>query len=275
MIDLTILVCLYNKDLLTSSTIQSLLKAKSKSYITTVYIWDNSTLRLKQDSIDFLKNDFSKLVYKHTPENQPLSKIYNSVVNTLDSEHSYLMLCDDDSVIPESFFEILINRINLNPTVNLFLPKIYSKSILVSPAKDYLIRTKFIKDLQPGILLSGSTTAINSGMVISNRVFMDGFRYDENLRFYGTDNYFMNQYSINYRHLIVLDVEIFHSLSFNEVKDINNKIRIFREIKRANKIIYENHFLKRQLVLLNNLLVATKLSLKFKSFKFFHSFFFE
>jgi hypothetical protein len=81
-------VCLYNKDLLSSNTIQSLLKAKSKSYITTVYIWDNSTLRLKQDSIDFLKNDFSKLVYKHTPENQPLSKIYNSVINTLDSEHS-------------------------------------------------------------------------------------------------------------------------------------------------------------------------------------------
>jgi len=105
-------------------------------------------------------------------------------------------------------------------------------------------------------------------MVISNRFFKGGFRYDENLKFYGTDNYLMNQYSKNYNHLIVLDVKILYSLSFNNSNDINNKLRIFREIKRANRIIYKNHVLKRQIVLLNYLLAATKLFLKLISLRF-------
>jgi hypothetical protein len=262
MIDLTILVCLYNKDIQTSNTIQSLLKANIQSDRATVIVWDNSTLRLKQNSIDFLKNHFSKFIYKHTPENVVLSKIYNSVIDTLDEENSYLMLCDDDSDIPECFFETLEKQIHLNPSINLFLPQIYSDSILVSPAKDYLIKTKLIKDLQPGILFSGSTTAINSGMVICNRFFKDGFRYDKDLRFYGTDNYFMIEYAKANENLVVLDVRFNHSLSFNSTGDIKNKLRIFRENRRANKIIYKKDFFKRQIVLLNNWVVAIKLCLK-------------
>lgn len=268
MTDLTILVCLYNKDIKTSNTIQSLLRASIQTNSTTVIIWDNSTLRMKQDSINFLSNHFSKFIYKHTPENVVLSKIYNSVIETLDVEDSYLMLCDDDSDIPECFFEILENQINLNPSVNLFLPQIYSDSILVSPAKDYLIKTKLINDLQPGTLLSRCTTAINSGMVISNRFFKNGFRYDEDLRFYGTDNYFMIEYAKANKNLVVLDVRFIHSLSFNTTGDIKNKLRIFRENRRANKIIYKKNFFKRQIVLVNNLLVAIKLCFKNNTLEF-------
>lgn len=268
MTDITILICLYNKSIDTSDTIQSLLKANVIKDNLRVIIWDNSPISLKRDSIEFLKNNFSNFIYKHTPENVFLSKIYNEVINSLKERDSYLMLCDDDSYIPEHFFEVLVKQIKLNPSINLFLPQIYSDSILVSPAKDYLIITKFLKGLKPGILGSHYTTAINSGMVISNRVFRSGFRYNENLKFYGTDNYFMNQYSKKDRHLIVLDVKISHSLSFNDSCDIKNKLRIFSEIKRANKIIYHNQFLKRQIVSLNNLLVAIKLCLKCKSLKF-------
>lgn len=268
MIDLTILVCLYNKDIQTSNTIKSLLKANILTNSTSIIIWDNSTLRLEQDSIDYLRNHFLKFIYKHTPENVVLSKIYNSVIDTLDGQNSYLMLCDDDSDIPECFFEILENQIHLNPSINLFLPQIFSESILVSPAKDYLITTKLIKDLQPGTLLSRSITAINSGMVISNRFFKDGFRYNEDLRFYGTDNYFMIQYAKANEKLVVLDVSFIHSLSFNATGDIKNKLRIFRENRRANKIIYKNFFLKRQIVILNNLVVAIKLCLKNHTLEF-------
>lgn len=73
------------------------------------------------------------------------------------------MPCDDDSEIPESFFVKLIEQISLNPLVNLFLPQIYSNSILISPAKDYLIKTTFLKKLKYGILNSKYATAIDSG----------------------------------------------------------------------------------------------------------------
>lgn len=268
MTDITILICLYNKEIDASDTIQSLLKANLLKANFKIIVWDNSFVSLSKDSIELLNNNFSNFIYKHTPENVYLSKIYNEVIKSLREKNSYLMICDDDSYIPNHFFEVLLKQIKLNPSINLFLPQIYSESILVSPAKDYLIITKFLKELMPGVLDSRYTTAINSGMVISNRVFKSGFRYNENLKFYGTDNFFMNKYSEKNRHLIVLDVKISHNLSFNSTNNIINKLRIFREIKRANKIIYQNQFLKRQILFINNLFVAIKLCLKYKSLKF-------
>lgn len=267
MTNLTILICLFNKDIQTSATIQSLLKINKLKHDATVFIWDNSNKSLSQESIAFLENHFNKFTYKHTPENVVLSKLYNNVIERLE-DNSYLMLCDDDSNIPEHFFEILEEQIVLNPSINLFLPQIYSDSVLVSPAKDYLITTCFIKNLKHGFLCSGYTTAINSGMVISNRVFKNGFRYNENLNFYGTDNYFMNQYSKNNEGMIVLDAKFIHSLSFNSSNDLQNKLRIFREIKRANRIIYSKEFIKRQIVSFNNLMVACKLCCKHKTIDF-------
>lgn len=263
----TILICLYNKNINTSATLQSLLKSKNAKDNFTIFIWDNSIEALEQASIDFLKSNFAKLIYKHTPENVVLSKIYNCVIDSL-KEKSYLMLCDDDSDIPIRFFDILNEQIKHNPLQDLFLPQIYSNSILVSPAKDFLIKTRIIKNLKAGEIASTYTTAINSGMVISSRFFETGFRYDERLRFYGTDNYFMNQYSKFRKDLIVLDVKFNHSLSFNDSNDINNKLRIFKEIKRSNAIIYSDQFFKRQIVAFNNLIVSGKLCLKHRTFKF-------
>lgn len=269
MIDITILICLYNKDIYASDTIQSLLKSNFAKFNATVFIWDNSLISLSKDSIEFLKNNFSNLIYKHTPENIVLSKVYNEVIDSLYNKNSYLMLCDDDSDIPNLFFQVLAKQIEENPTINLFLPQIFCDSILISPAKDYIIITSYIKNLKKGILQSKYVTAINSGMVMSNRVFNDGFRYDENLRFYGTDNYFMYHYLKNNNNLMVLDAKFTHSLSFNTSDDIKNKLRIFREIRRANKIIYSKDFFKRQIVSFNNFLVAIKLCLKHKTLKFF------
>ena len=268
MTNLTILICLYNKDLQTSETIQSLLRAKDKlKDYTKIFIWDNSNEALSKESLAFLKDNFNNFIYKHTPENVVLSKLYNNVVENLDDD-SYLMLCDDDSNIPAHFFDVLKEQIKSFPNVDLFLPQIYSDSKLVSPAKDYLIRTGFIKNLKPGLINSEYTTAINSGMVISDRFFKDGFRYDERLKFYGTDNYFMNIYARDHKELVVLDVKFTHSLSFNSSNDVKNKLRIFKEVKRSNTIIYSNQFFKRQVVLFNNLVVSVKLCLRYKTIDF-------
>lgn len=269
MYNMTILVCLYNKDIYTSNTIQSLLKSVSLIRNSKVFIWDNSLLSLDEKSINILKANFENFEYKHTPENIVLSKVYNSVIEEQTDSNSYLMLCDDDSTIPESFFIKLKDQIEFNKMINLFLPQIYSNSILVSPAKDYLIKTQLIKGLDPGVLKSKNVTAINSGMVISNRVFKEGFRYDEKLNFYGTDNFFMYQFSKKYQNLVVLDVVINHDLSFNDSKNLNNKIRIFKEIKRANKVIYSKDIIRKKLVEVNNFVVSLKLCIKHKTLAFF------
>jgi GT2 family glycosyltransferase len=265
---MTILVCLYNKNIATSNTLKSLLKAVNQINNQSIFIWDNSVNSLDEKDIALLKNNFENFTYKHTPENVVLSKIYNSLIVSQTVANSYLMLCDDDSEIPESFFIQLEEAIEKKPLINLFLPQIYSNSILVSPAKDYLIKTSLIKELDSGILKADYITAINSGMVISNRVFIDGFRYDERLNFYGTDNFFMYEYAKKNKDLFVLDIKINHDLSFNGKENTANKIRIFKEIKRANRIIYSKNVFKKTLVAVNNSIVSIKLCLRFKTLAF-------
>lgn len=265
---ITILVCLFNKSIKTSNTIQSLLKSVHLIDKEIVFIWDNSHKPLDEKSIQFLKSKFVNFEYNHTPENLVLSKIYNSLIDAQKNSDGYLMLCDDDSDIPELFFVRLKEQIKANPAINLFLPKIYSNSVMISPAKDYLIKTSLIKGLGNGLLNSEFITAINSGMVISNRVFLSGFRYDERLNFYGTDNFFMYHYAKKNQDLIVLDVSIDHDLSFNGKENITNKVRIFKEIKRANRIIYSDDYFKKTVVTLNNIIVSIKLSIRFKTLSF-------
>lgn len=266
--NITILVCLYNKGIDESKTIQSLLKFSDLIKNAKIFIWDNSFIKLDSVSNNLLSQHFKNLKYKHTPENTVLSKVYNSVIEEQNNPNSYLVLFDDDSDIPISFFNILKEQIVLNPSINLFLPQIYSNSILVSPAKDYLIKTRLIKNLKHGILNSNSITAINSGMIISNRVFIDGFRYNEKLSFYGTDNFFMYLYAKAYEELMILDIKIEHDLSFNTSTDVNNKIRIFKEIKRANRVIYSKNKFEKGIVMFNNFIVSLKLCIKYKSLSF-------
>jgi hypothetical protein len=64
--------------------------------------------------------------------------------------------------------------------------------------------------------------------------------------------------------LVVLKVKISHDLSFNDTKSIDNKIRIFKEIKRATNIIYSDNKFKKSIVFFNNFLVSIKLSIKYK-----------
>ena len=266
--NITILVCLYNKSIDESNTIQSLLKVSDLIKDAKIFIWDNSLKKLDSRSFDLLSQHFKNLRYNHTPENVVLSKVYNSVIEEQINTDSYLVLFDDDSDIPISFFNKLKEQIGLNPLINLFLPQIYSNAILVSPAKDYLIKTRLIKTLKPGILNSNYVTAINSGMVISNRVFADGFRYNEKLSFYGTDNFFMRQYAQAYKELVIPDIKIEHDLSFNNSKDIANKIRIFKEIKRANRVIYSQNKFEKGVIMFNNFIVSLKLCVKHKSLAF-------
>jgi hypothetical protein len=265
---MTILVCLYNKSISTSNTLKSLLRSVNQIKNQDVFIWDNSIGPLDENDIDLLKQNFKYFTYKHTPENVVLSKIYNSLIVEQDDPNSYLMLCDDDSEIPQSFFIKLEEQVINYPMANLFLPQIYSNSILVSPAKDFLIKTSLLKELNNGVLKSDNIIAINSGMVISNRVFIDGFRYDERLNFYGTDNFFMHEYAKKNDILIVLDIKIHHDLSFNGKDNISNKIRIFKEIKRANRIIYCDNRFKKTLVVLNNTIVSVKLCVRYKTLAF-------
>lgn len=265
---LTILICLYNKHLKESQTLQSLFKIQNINSFTEIVIWDNSVDSLDEDSLFLLRTHFTKINYKHTPENTPLSVIYNTVIKNQKNPNGYLMICDDDSKIAIDFFESLKYYWAKNKTTNLFLPIIYSNNIIVSPAKNYLIKTIFFKNLKPGNISSKNLNAINSCMVISNRVFINGFRYDERLHFYGTDSYFMFKFVQKYKTLVVLNQIVIHDLNFNTSTNIEDRVRIFKQIKKSNSIIYSDSVIKKIIVYINTFIVSVRHSLKYKTTAF-------
>lgn len=265
---LTILICLYDTNFDTSYTLQSLLKIQNINTFAKIVIWDNSLIKQDNKSISKLEFYFKKIVYTHTSQNTSLSVIYNTVIKNQTNPSGYLMICDDDSKIPINFFESLKYFWGKYKTNNLFLPIIYSNNVIVSPAKNYLIKTKLFKNLKPGVIPSRNLNAINSCMVISNRVFIDGFRYDERLQFYGTDSFFMSKFIQKYKTLVVLNQIVIHDLSFNTSKSIENKVRIFKQIKKSNSIIYSHSLFKNIIVYINTFIVSVRYCLKYKTTDF-------
>ena len=268
----TILVCLYEKDIKSSDTLKSLLENHMVLKNSNINIWDNSVNVMISSQLCFLNERFNNLTYTHTPENLTLSKIYNKIAVNQTNKNGYLILLEDDSILPINFFQEIFSQTQKYNNINLFLPQINSGHKLISPARDFVFKTSYFRKLEKGVLNSAQVTAINSGMVISNRVFIDGFSYDERLRFYGTDNYFMYNYSQKYSEIYVLEAVIHHDLSFKSTKRLERKIQIFKEIKRANRIIYSNSFIKKYIVIFSNFISAIKLGFKNRTLSFFENY---
>lgn len=162
----------------------------------------------------------------------------------------------------------MFKSIDFFPEVNLFLPLVYSDNRIVSPADNFIIKSRLWRKKKIGKIKTRNVNAINSGMVVSKRVFLDGFFYDERLTFYGTDSYFMKKFGEKNKFLYIFDTVIQHRLTFSETTDIATKIKIFQEIKKANSIIYETNLLYYVITTINTFIVGLKLSFKYRNFHF-------
>lgn len=236
MIHYIILVVLYNRLPLASETIRSLIYLKNDIAVNSkVIIWDNSLKQLGTEERMQLLNEMSpcEVEYVSNGENCFLSVIYNKIIKTLNI-NEYLIILDHDSTINIDYFTSLNNAIDDNPHENLFLPIIKSQNKIVSPANFLYIKGSYWKYKKTGIIKSKNITAINSGMAISARYLQTDFPgYDEHLKFYGTDNDFMNKYSKDNETLFVLNVEIEHVLNFYESISIEDKMIRYKWMKEG------------------------------------------
>jgi GT2 family glycosyltransferase len=263
-----ILVVVYKRRIEDSETLQSLLNTRNELSDSLIIVWDNSPVAMIDESGISTLQLFAKYEYRHTHENYSLSQIYNIVSQKYLGNYDYLVLFDHDSDLDATYFSTLRKSIRSNKNINLFLPVIYSDGKIVSPANNFIVKSQLWNRELLGLINSRYKTAINSGMTISKKVFEDGFMYDERLTFYGTDNYFMKKFSEKYDFFCVIDCKIKHDLSFNSSIDMNSKLAIFRETKRANRIIYEKSFCNTLLIIINNFLVSIKLAIRFKNLSF-------
>lgn len=162
----TAIIVVYNKSLKESPTC---IFAKENKLSTIVC--DNSE-RENENEKTAAESGFT---YIFMNGNKGLSKAYNKALEIKGEEEYYLIL-DDDTVLPKDFISKISSHIKENPGADIFLPKVFSGEIQISPAVLGKIRVRTIKNGEK----VKDFTAINSGMVIK-KSFFDDFRYDENL----------------------------------------------------------------------------------------------
>ena len=203
-----ILVVVYKVDLEKSSTISSLKKNKEHLHNSKILVWDNSPN--KSDKIESIKKEFNHFEYIHTGDNSSLSYIYNQTIHT-NNNFNYMIILDQDSSFTEKYFISINSAIKNNKDINLFLPIVKSGATIVSPGDYKIFKGSYWKREQYGIIESKNKLAINSGMIINFDYLKNSFKgYDERLRFYGTDTYFMIFYMKKNKNLFVIDYILEH-----------------------------------------------------------------
>ena len=166
----------YNKPLEESPSYQALRRQKD---IVTI-VCDNSTqVELDQNLVQKDGN-----VYLSMHGNRGLSKAYNRALDHIEEEdpvlEGFVMLFDDDTDIPDSYFDCVRQMIKKNDA-DIFLPLVADqdpKLGYLSPSimKDvYIHRTK-----EPFKLKEKELCGINSGMLIRLSLF-ENYRYNEDL----------------------------------------------------------------------------------------------
>lgn len=251
-----LLIVIYNKDCCDKLPLYRRLLAEG----CTVIIYDNSTAVFHNDAV-CRENG---IVYLGGKGNMGISKAYNEAAAYCrnQSEEGFLCLFDDDTAIPLDYIAE-VKKYNGSEKAVL-LPMLYGGETLISPA---ILKSNYRCDFFPGpeavkAYRGPSLTALNSGMVVSLKVFAD-YRYDERLFLDGIDHRFMDDMKKIGVPFYFLNCGLKHELSVLEKPSLKsalhrfhlfkNDIRIYDE-KRWRRILYRR---------------ALKLSLQYRTCLFF------
>ena len=263
-------IVLYNENIASASTLVSLMSIADflNKENAKLIIWDNSPTIQSEKNLQAL-NVFLNVDYFHTPENLSLSKIYNRMYFE-NQEFTHLVLFDQDSCPDQNYFEKLLKAIGENTGINLFLPIIKVKDLIVSPANRFIINGRYWKNEHIGLVNAKKRLAITSGMTISKE-YLFGFHpcFNEDLNLYGIDTDFMIQYEKKNIFFVVIDYVMKHHLSYFENESIEKKYLRFKDHKESLIKIYKKES-KVQYYLARFMLLSSgiKLVLKHKSLIF-------
>jgi len=231
-----ILVVLYNLKPTQSETLVCL---RDLSHVFTdqpeVFVWVNSPAwtQANQDELTEMLSGYY-VSTMHTPENASLSLIYNSIFDKYPSIDRIFIFDHDTNPTEEYFNEVLSHA---RTSDDLIIPQVFSGGTLVSPGGRFLSKGYLKRSVISGAQPSKNVLAINSGMAICPRVTRS-FRWDERLRFYGTDSYFMTQYERVRERLIVTHAKLNHKLAMDQEPTREWRLKFADEMVRCNKIIY-------------------------------------
>ena len=168
MVDINVLIVIYNQPLEYSRTIRTL-KAPETALI---YVVDNSTM-------DYGNRAFAEAhgyIYIGMGSNMGLSKAYNRAISQMDMEDEVLCLFDDDTMMDSRYFEKLSVAMDAHPDIDVFAPVVKDRKGMLSPCVMSSVACRRVSSVDE--LPERGVSAINSGLAVRMRVF-EYYRYDE------------------------------------------------------------------------------------------------
>lgn len=268
-----ILIVNYKKSIEETQTYQSLKKIENelKKMNYTIFIWDNCFL---EHNAKICENE-NWIKYKGSKENCTLSYIYNKVIDEELNKINYFIILDNDTTLTIDYFLEFEKCYRKNKDINLFLPKVLVENNVFSPQKIFYElpkKNERIDKKLSGKIEAKNFTAINSGMIISVEYLKKNKKnYDEDLGFYGTDNFFMFIYQKRNEYIYILNYIMSHDLSMQKKENLEIALWRFKDQVKGIKILsgYLNlngkilNYLKMMNLMIKNIL-------KYKTFKFFN-----
>lgn len=242
---LLILVVLYRRDCSASETLRSLAACRKALEDSLVVVWDNSPEPADEEQTAWLGRSLPRAAYFHDAANPGLASVYNRIIHRylkLETAGAFdcLVLFDCDSEVDPAFFAELECARTEHPDIPLFLPLVISHGRIVSPANLYGCQGFCWKKKRSGLMRARHRTAINSGMAISVSYLREAFPgYDERLRFYGTDNFFMREYGKTNCQFAVLNCTVQHDLSRFARETLETKLWRHRENVNSLRLLHE------------------------------------
>ncbi|HBU7566288.1 TPA: hypothetical protein MC761_002867 [Enterobacter cloacae] len=263
---LTIIVVLYNKTFSESNTLLSLRDCNLDNV--RVIVFNNGPYQLdefKFRELSFNKCNNHEIKIMQDITNLPLSIIYNRVIAE-NSDSNFIMLLDDDTIIPKDYFDFLDNQSDFDIAIPLISST--ETNACYYPKVDGSIITE-----SGYISISNELQAIASGVIISKTLsdkvlefYPDVF--DSRFALYGVDfNFFKRLMQIQSSGLKIqfyITTPLKHSLSRLETPNSNwrYKERLYDVI--LSQRYYEKNKLKK-VKCISKLLLANLIKFRFKN----------
>lgn len=154
-----VVVVIYNKNCRESVSFSKIIADKSVRVI----LVDNST---DPDMQSGNREECLRLgcAYYSMGGNKGLASAYNAAISRIGSRIDYLMLLDDDTVIPQDVITGLQRKIALHPSASVFVPFVLDQAALLSPSRRW--SSLFFRLKRRPEAFSRRMSAINSGLVI-------------------------------------------------------------------------------------------------------------
>lgn len=190
-------------------------------------VYDNSPVSLNLKS-EYIYGKL-KINYIWDPSNGGVSKAYNKAFEyAKERNKNWILILDQDTLLPENAILIYSETINHNNIKHeIIAPVLYSDYGFMSPSKYFLFKASVSDKYTLGVNSFNNKTLLNSGLLISVKLFELTGGYNVNIPLDFSDTEFISRVKKIRKTFFLINVMCIHAISTYD----NDKMKVLSRFK--------------------------------------------